>query len=81
MMEFLGLKKKKVELTGQLLIEGVIDKFSVLIDQLEKGVEECRIEQNMIAGQIASLEVRNSSLMNSVRIGVTLSNQLADLMK
>lgn len=81
MMEFLGLKKKRVEPTGQLLIEGVVGKFSGMIEQLEKGVEECRTEQETIDGQIAFLEARNSSLTKSVESGMALSNKLADLMK
>lgn len=81
MMEFLGLKKKKAELTGQSLIWDVASKFSGMIEQLEKGVAGCRVEQEAIVDQMNALEIRNLSLTNSVRIGIALSDKLADLMK
>lgn len=80
MIEFLGFKKKTIELQGQALIGDVVDKFSIMIENLEKGIHDCEVEQADINSQVDSLMVRNQILGSSVKRGQKLSVKLSELL-
>lgn len=80
MLEMLGLKKKKAVLKGEALIRDVCGRFSEMIDQLERGVQDCRVERDNIEAEIAFLLARNDILFESITEGNRLSGKLADLL-
>lgn len=80
MIEFLGFKKKKVELQGQALIGDVVGKFSTMIENLEKGINDCKVEQEGINDQIDSLMTRNQALGSSINHGNKLCTKLSELL-
>lgn len=64
---------------GTQRINRVIDKFTVLVDELDKGTDEVREEIDFNTSAIKGLESRNTSLATAAETATNVANNLRKL--
>lgn len=65
--------------TGRQRIDRVIGKFTTLVDELDKGVEEVRGEIDYNTSVIEGLESKNTGLAIAVGTATNVANNLRKL--
>ncbi|KKN70868.1 hypothetical protein LCGC14_0426510 [marine sediment metagenome] len=75
-----GMIIPKKKLRGIELIDAVAGRFNTMIEELDEGVSDCRMEQNGIRDQIESLNQRSASLNASVERASTIATNLRSLL-
>lgn len=64
---------------GEKRIQSVITKFTSLVDELEKGVQELLVERGRNTETIRSLETRNTVVNASITQAQNVAKKLNDL--
>lgn len=70
-------KKKKAR--GIELIDEVMNRFTAMIDELDKGANDCQCEQTGIRSQIESLHQRDAILDSSINRAESIAANLRTL--
>lgn len=64
---------------GEKRVAGVIEKFTSLVDELEKGMQEMIVEKNRNDETINKLDVRNVVISDSITQASNVAAKLRDL--
>lgn len=72
--------RKNKKLHGAALIEDVVSRFVSIVDELDKGVEDCQTERGNIRTQIESLNDQDASLAKSVKYAAGIATNLRTLL-
>lgn len=71
---------RKAKAKGIDLINNVADRFTAMVDELDRGAADCQAEREDIRGQIESLKTRDGELDSAVQKAATLAANLRTLM-
>lgn len=71
--------KKTVKAKGIELIDEVAGRFNNMIDELNRGVDDCQNERGGIQTQIEQLHQRDAILDSSVKRATTIASNLRKL--